>query len=397
MVKVFQVGGSVRDEILGSTPKDRDYVVVNGSEKELIKAGYKRVGKNFPVFLHPTTKEEYALARTEKKEGLGHRGFSTDTSKGITLEEDLARRDFTINAIAKDSTGKIFDPFGGLQDIERKTLRHITDAFREDPLRVLRGARFSATLGFKIAEETQILMLDMVNSGELKSLPVERIERELRLAIAGHRPHYFFETLKKCKAIPQLLPELDLPQLYNSDDPIFQALKHFEGQGRMAEERFIVFLSRAGNYGLQKNGKKTQIETLIKRLKLNRRTAETYTMYRDFNQKIMNYASLGEQDVLHLFEEMDTFRRPEKLTRLLKILRYIIEPAISSNHVKKLTSFFMEALSETSKLSARTFFTNEEIARTDYSTISQTLRVEREKKIRETIIKNRIGLKSVDE
>tara|TARA_Y100001936_G_scaffold241132_1_gene276502 strand:- start:490 stop:1683 length:1194 start_codon:yes stop_codon:yes gene_type:complete len=397
MVKVFQVGGSVRDEILGSAPKDRDYVVVNGSEKELIKAGYKRVGKNFPVFLHPTTKEEYALARTEKKEGLGHRGFSTDTSKGITLEEDLARRDFTINAIAKDSTGKIFDPFGGLQDIERKTLRHITDAFREDPLRVLRGARFSATLGFKIAEETQILMLDMVKSGELKSLPVERIERELRLAIAGHRPHYFFETLKKCKAIPQLLPELDLPQLYNSDDPIFQALKHFEGQGRMAEERFIVFLSRAGNYGLQKNGKKTQIETLIKRLKLNRRTAETYTMYRDFNQKIMNYASLGEQDVLRLFEEMDTFRRPEKLTRLLKILRYIIEPAISSNHVKKLTSFFMEALSETSKLSARTFFTNEEIARTDYSTISQTLRVEREKKIRETIIKNRIGLKSVDE
>ena len=397
MVKVFQVGGSVRDEILGSAPKDRDYVVVNGSEKELIKAGYKRVGKNFPVFLHPTTKEEYALARTEKKEGLGHRGFSTDTSKGITLEEDLARRDFTINAIAKDSTGKIFDPFGGLQDIERKTLRHITDAFREDPLRVLRGARFSATLGFKIAEETQILMLDMVNSGELKSLPVERIERELRLAIAGHRPHYFFETLKKCKAIPQLLPELDLPQLYNSDDPIFQALKHFEGQGRMAEERFIVFLSRAGNYGLQKNGKKTQIETLIKRLKLNRRTAETYTMYRDFNQKIMNYASLGEQDVLRLFEEMDTFRRPEKLTRLLKILRYIIEPAISSNHVKKLTSFFMEALSETSKLSARTFFTTEEIAKTDYSTISQTLRVEREKKIRETIIKNRIGLKSVDE
>ena len=397
MVKVFQVGGSVRDEILGSTPKDRDYVVVNGSEKELIKAGYKRVGKNFPVFLHPTTKEEYALARTEKKEGLGHRGFSTDTSKGITLEEDLARRDFTINAIAKDSTGKIFDPFGGLQDIERKTLRHITDAFREDPLRVLRGARFSATLGFKIAEETQILMLDMVKSGELKSLPVERIERELRLAIAGHRPHYFFETLKKCKAIPQLLPELDLPQLYNSDDPIFQALKHFEGQGRMAEERFIVFLSRAGNYGLQKNGKKTQIETLIKRLKLNRRTAETYTMYRDFNQKIMNYASLGEQDVLRLFEEMDTFRRPEKLTRLLKILRYIIEPAISSNHVKKLTSFFMEALSETSKLSARTFFTTEEIAKTDYSTISQTLRVEREKKIRETIIKNRIGLKSVDE
>ena len=397
MVKVFQVGGSVRDEILGSAPKDRDYVVVNGSEKELIKAGYKRVGKNFPVFLHPTTKEEYALARTEKKEGLGHRGFSTDTSKGITLEEDLARRDFTINAIAKDSTGTIFDPFGGLQDIERKTLRHITDAFREDPLRVLRGARFSATLGFKIAEETQILMLDMVKSGELKSLPVERIERELRLAIAGHRPHYFFETLKKCKAIPQLLPELDLPQLYNSDDPIFQALKHFEGQGRMAEERFIVFLSRAGNYGLQKNGKKTQIETLIKRLKLNRRTAETYTMYRDFNQKIMNYASLGEQDVLRLFEEMDTFRRPEKLTRLLKILRYIIEPAMSSNHVKKLTSFFMEALSETSKLSARTFFTNEEIARTDYSTISQTLRVEREKKIRETIIKNRIGLKSVDE
>ena len=154
MMEVFQVGGSVRDEILGSAPKDRDYVVVNGSEKELIDAGYKRVGKNFPVFLHPTTKEEYALARTEKKEGLGHKGFSTDTSKGVTLEEDLARRDFTINAIAKDSTGKIFDPFGGMEDIERKTLRHVIEAFRDDPLRVLRGARFSASLGFKIAEET---------------------------------------------------------------------------------------------------------------------------------------------------------------------------------------------------------------------------------------------------
>ena len=397
MMEVFQVGGSVRYEILGSVPKDRDYVVINGSEKELIDAGYKRVGKNFPVFLHPTTKEDYALARTEKKEGLGHKGFSTDTSKGITLEEDLARRDFTINAIAKDSTGTIFDPFGGLQDIERKTLRHITDAFREDPLRVLRGARFSATLGFKITEETQILMLDMVKSGELKSLSAERIERELRLAIAGDYPNYFFETLKKCEAIPQLLPELDLPQLYNADDPIFQSLKHFEGQDRMAEERFIVFLTRAGNYGLQKNGEKTQIENLIKRLKLNRRTAETYAMYRDFNKKIMNYASLGEQDVLHLFEEMDTFRRPEKLTRLLKILGHIIEPAESSNHIKRLTSFFMEALSETSKLSARSFFTNEEIAKTDYSTISQTLRIEREKKIRETIIEYRTGLKSGDE
>ena len=397
MVKVFQVGGSVRDEILGSAPKDRDYVVVNGSEKELIKAGYKRVGKNFPVFLHPTTKEEYALARTEKKEGLGHRGFSTDTSKGITLEEDLARRDFTINAIAKDSTGKIFDPFGGLQDIERKTLRHITDAFRDDPLRVLRGARFSATLGFKIAEETHGLMLDMVKSGELKSLSVERIERELRLAIAGRQPNYFFETLKKCEAISQLFPELDLPQLYNADDPIFQALSNFQERDRMAEERFIVFLTRSGNYGLHKNGEKIQITNLIERLKLNRRTAETYAMYRDFNEKIVNYAHLNEQDILHLFEEMDAFRRPETFTRLLEILGHIIEPVKSSNHVKELTKFFMKALSETSKLSARSFFTNEEITKTHYSTISKRLRTERAKKIRETIIKHRAGLKSVDE
>ena len=240
-------------------------------------------------------------------------------------------------------------------------------------------------------------MLDMVKSGELKSLSVERIERELRLAIAGHHPNYFFETLKKCEAIPQLLPELDLPQLYNADDPIFQSLKHFEGQDRMAEERFIVFLTRAGNYGLQKNGEKTQIENLIKRLKLNRRTAETYTMYRDFNEKIMNYASLGEQDILRLFEEMDTFRRPEKFTGLLKILGHVIEPAQSSSHIKKLTSFFMEALSKTSKLSARSFFTPEEIAKTDYTTITKTLRTERTKKIRETIIEYRTGLKSVDE
>ena len=395
-MEVFQVGGSVRDEILGGMPKDRDYVVINGSEKELIDAGYKRVGKNFPVFLHPVTKEEYALARTERKEGLGHTGFSTDVSKGITLEEDLARRDFTINAIAKDSTGKIFDPFGGMEDIERKTLRHITEAFRDDPLRVLRGARFSATLGFEIAEETRGLMLDMVESGELKSLSAERIERELRLAIAGRQPNLFFKTLKKCEAIPQLLPELDLPQLYDADDPIFRALKHFQGQDKVAEERFTVFLIRVGNYGLQKDIEKLHITRLIKRLKINKRTAETYALYRNFNEKIMNYASLGERDVIHLLEEMDTFRRPEKFTRLLNILGHIIETPRSSNHVKTLTNFFMEVLSETSKLSAKSFFTSEEIAKTHYSIINKKLKTERAKKIRQTITKYRTGIKSIN-
>ena len=391
-MEIFQVGGSVRDEILGSTPKDRDYVVINGSEKELIDAGYKRVGKTFPVFLHPTTKEEYALARTEKKDGLGHTGFSTDASKGITLEEDLARRDFTINAIAKDSNGKIFDPFGGIEDIKRKTLRHITEAFKEDPLRVLRGARFSATLGFKIAEETLSLMLDIVKSGELKSLSVERIERELRLAISGRQPSYFFETLKKCEAIPQLLPELDLPQLYDATDPIFQAMEFFQGQNQMAEERFTVFLSLAGQYQLQKDIEELQIINLIERLKVNKRTAETYALYRDFSEKIMNYASLGAQDVLHLFEDMDTFRRPENFKRLLNILGHIIEPNKSSDHMKRLNSFFMEALYETSNLSAKSFFTNEEIEKTHYSIISKRLKTERVKKIRQTIRKYRTGL-----
>mgnify|MGYP001345024453 CR=1 FL=1 len=234
----------------------------------------------------------------------------------------------------------------------------------------------------------------------LKSMKIQGLKNQvcdIGLWKYTRHPNYFFETLKKCEAIPQLLPELDLPQLHNADDPIFQALKHFAGQDRMAEERFTVFLTRAGNYGLLENGEKTQIKNLIERLKLNRRTAETYTMYLDFNEKIMNYASLGEQDILHLFEEMDTFRRPEKFTGLLKILGHVIEPDQSSSHIKKLTSFFMEALSKTSKLSARSFFTPEEIAKTDYSTISQRLRIERAKKIRETIIEYRTGLKSVDE
>ena len=371
----------MRDEIIGRTPKDKDWVVVNGSERELLDAGFKRVGKNFPVFLHPITKEEYALARTEKKEGLGHTGFLTNASEDITLEEDLARRDFTINAIAKDSSGKISDPFGGIKDLKRKTLRHITDAFREDPLRVLRGARFAATLGFKIANETQALMVDMVGSGELKSLSVERVERELRLAVTGHHPSYFFRTLKECDAMSQLLPELDLPQLLNKNDPVFAALKTFEGQDDKREKQYRVFLTRAEDYGLEVNERDMRVTNLIRRLKVTKDTAVICRLYRDFHRQILDIMSFREQEVFDLFEKMDAFRRPEKLTSLLEIIEIPSKPPQLFNPTKHIVEFLNEALYETKQLTAKTFFSSQEVSREHHSVITSKLKHERIKVI----------------
>ncbi|WOJ92957.1 multifunctional CCA addition/repair protein [Congregibacter variabilis] len=212
-MKTYLVGGAVRDELLAYPVKERDWVVVGATPQELLDLGYTQVGKDFPVFLHPQSKEEYALARTERKKGHGYTGFETHYDPNVTLEDDLKRRDLTINAIAKDTDGTLIDPYGGAKDLESRLLRHVSDAFLEDPLRVLRVARFAARyahLGFAVADETLALMTNIVAQGELAYLPPERIWVETERALRERDPQVFIQVLRQCGALKALLPEVDV-------------------------------------------------------------------------------------------------------------------------------------------------------------------------------------------
>ena len=260
-MKTYIVGGSIRDRLLGIPVNDNDYVVVGSSIEQMLEAGYLQIGTDFPVFLHPKSHQEYALARSERKSGKGYKGFEVQFDPGVTLEEDLYRRDLSINAIAQDKDGNIIDPYGGKEDLENKILRHVSPHFREDPLRVLRLARFAAklnNLGFTVAPETQIFLREMVDSGELKELTPERVWTETVKALNTQNPATYFLTLKNCGALKQLFPEIDAlfglgqPRKWHpeidvgvhvmqvlqaacdlSDDPIvrFAALTHDFGKG----------------------------------------------------------------------------------------------------------------------------------------------------------------------
>ena len=211
-MQVYLVGGAVRDERLGLPVRERDWCVVGATPDELINDGYKQVGKDFPVFLHPESREEYALARTERKTAAGYRGFAFDTSASVTIEEDLSRRDLTINALALDTNGELIDPFGGLQDIENRLIRHVSDAFVEDPVRILRAAKFAARfadLGFRIAPQTRDLMRQMVADGEADALVPDRVWKETEAALVGPNPRLYFEALRSCGALRVVFPEVD--------------------------------------------------------------------------------------------------------------------------------------------------------------------------------------------
>ena len=211
-MQFYLVGGAVRDHLLGHPYHEKDYVVVGATPEQLLAQGFQPVGKDFPVFLHPETKDEYALARTERKSGHGYHGFEFHTDPSVTLEQDLIRRDLTINAMAMDNDGNVYDPYGGQQDLCNKVLRHVSDAFVEDPLRVLRIARFAAryhALGFVVAPETLLLMQELAESGELHALTPERVWKETSRALMEARADVYFETLRACGALKVLFPELD--------------------------------------------------------------------------------------------------------------------------------------------------------------------------------------------
>ena len=211
-MQVYLVGGAVRDHLLGHPYHEKDYVVVGATPAQMLDLGYQPVGKDFPVFLHPQTKEEYALARTERKSGTGYHGFEFHTDVSVTLEQDLIRRDLTINAMAMDDAGQVYDPYGGQQDLENRILRHVSDAFIEDPLRVLRIARFAArytSAGFVIADETLALMQRLTESGELNALTPERVWKETSRALSERHADVYFEVLRECGALKVLFPEID--------------------------------------------------------------------------------------------------------------------------------------------------------------------------------------------
>lgn len=239
-MKTYLVGGAVRDKLLGYPHHEHDWVVVGATPEEMLTAGFKPVGKDFPVFLHPQTNEEYALARTERKTGRGYHGFNFYCDSDVTLEQDLARRDLTINAIAQDAFGEIIDPYGGKRDLEQKVLRHVSPAFAEDPLRILRVARFAARyhhLGFRIAEETVELMRAIVDAGEVEHLVSERIWKETERALGESNPEIYFYTLQQCDAATRLFPDI------HSDALALRELERCSDRFSNLHVRFAVLCS----------------------------------------------------------------------------------------------------------------------------------------------------------
>jgi tRNA nucleotidyltransferase (CCA-adding enzyme) len=324
-MKIYLVGGAVRDKILGLPVNDKDYLVVGSTPDEMVKLGYKPIGKNFPVFLHPKTKEEYALARTERKIGKGYHGFKFYTSPDVTLEEDLKRRDITINAIAEDEDGNIYDPFNGKDDIENKIIRHVSDAFIEDPLRVLRVARFSALdEKFKIQPETLALMKKMVSSGELNSLSVERVVVEITKGLEGKNPDFMLHCLCKCGALNELLPGLN-PNLDSSRDFVNLGLAIKKAPKSLKAESKIIMLLLVPYFGkyYQSEADKGWIEQeiyLLKHLKISSLYLKIFNSIKNEELNLNNFLTLRAEDKLDCLLRLDFFRRPNIISEILNII-----------------------------------------------------------------------------
>lgn len=338
-MQVYCVGGAVRDELLGLSVKDKDYVVVGTTPQAMLDAGYKPVGKDFPVFLHPKTHEEYALARTERKTAKGYKGFTVHTAPDVTLEQDLSRRDFTMNAIAKDAAGKLIDPFNGATDIQAKVLRHVSDAFVEDPVRILRAARFLARFtDFTIAPETLTLMCQMVENGEVNALVAERVWQELAKGLMEAQPSRMFEVLRACGALQRILPEFDKlwgvpqpPQHHPEIDtgvhvmmvidyaakqnfslPVrFAALVHDLGKGTTPADilpRHIGHEARSVNL----------VKEVCKRLRVPNDCKELGVMVAKFHGKLHQALNMRPDTLLAFLMELDAIRQPDRFGDFLK-------------------------------------------------------------------------------
>ncbi|WP_417567631.1 multifunctional CCA tRNA nucleotidyl transferase/2'3'-cyclic phosphodiesterase/2'nucleotidase/phosphatase [Marinobacter sp.] len=314
-MQAYLVGGAVRDELLGLEVKDRDWVVVGATPEDMLAKGFKQVGADFPVFLHPETREEYALARTERKQGRGYHGFTVYSAPDVTLEEDLQRRDLTINAMAKTEDGALVDPFHGQTDIKARKLRHVSEAFAEDPLRVLRTARFAARfrpLGFTVCDQTMALMRKMVDEGEVDHLVPERVWQELQRALHERAPDGFFEVLRDSGALSVLIPELDSAEVFQ---PAMKALLCIhEEPDTSTEERFAALLSPLGE------------NAAIARAKALKASNDCQNLTRLATAFVPQLRKMDPQNpdgdaLLDLLDQADFWRRPERFTQLLSVIR----------------------------------------------------------------------------
>jgi len=339
-MEVYLVGGAVRDEQLGLAVKERDWCIVGATPDDLKRLGYKAVGNDFPVFLHPESGEEYALARTERKTGSGYHGFTFHTSPEVTIEEDLARRDLTINAMAMDPDGKLIDPCNGLADIQSRTLRHVSDAFAEDPVRILRAAKFAArfcSLGFHIADETMQLMNRMVVDGEADALVPERVWKETEAALAGPDPQVFFEVLRECAALAVVFPEIDalfgIPQPEKWHPEIdcgihaLMVLEQAAALSKDADVRFAALVHDLGKATTAKNvlpkhtGHEQRsvklVKSLSKRLQVPAAFRDLGCLAAEFHAHTHRAFELRSSTVLKVLSRADAFRRPERFEKFL--------------------------------------------------------------------------------
>jgi tRNA nucleotidyltransferase (CCA-adding enzyme) len=339
-MQVYLVGGAVRDRLLGREVKERDWVVVGATPGELEAAGYLPVGRDFPVFLHPQTREEHALARLERKIGPGYRGFTTEFSPSVTLEDDLRRRDLTINAMAEDDSGRIIDPHGGQRDLDARLLRHVSEAFVEDPVRILRVARFAARyapLGFQVADETLELMRRMVDGGEAASLVAERVWAETEKALGEPRPDVFIQVLRDCGALRVIYPELDalfgVPQPAQwhpeVDTGVHQllALRAAVRLDANVATRFAVLMHDLGkgvtpaeklpaHHGHEDAGV-ALVEQLCTRLRVPNHLRELAVITARYHTHVHRALELRPATVLKTLESCDAFRRPERFADML--------------------------------------------------------------------------------
>lgn len=338
-MKIYLVGGAVRDQLLNLPVKDRDWVVVGATPETLLQQGYQQVGKDFPVFLHPDTHEEYALARTERKSGSGYTGFTCYAAPDVTLEDDLQRRDLTINAIAYSAKGEYIDPYHGIDDIHAKLLRHVSDAFSEDPLRVLRVARFAARfapLGFTIAPETMSLMQEMTNSGELNALTAERVWKETEKALHSQAPQVYFEILHQCGALKILFPEINAlfgvpaPKKWHPEidtgihtmmvlamasrltDDIavrFSALCHDLGKGVTPVENWPHHHGH-GPAGVP------LVEALCQRYRIPNQIRDLAKLAAKYHDHLHRIERMRPSKIIRLFDAIDAWRKPERIDQL---------------------------------------------------------------------------------
>lgn len=297
-MEIYLVGGAVRDELLGKPVSERDWVVVGGTPEEMIAKGYQPVGKDFPVFLHPKTHEEYALARTERKTGKGYKGFHFYATPDVTLTEDLIRRDLTINAMAKHKiTGDIIDPHGGRDDLAKKIFRHVSPAFAEDPVRILRVARFACVLpDFQVDPSTNELMRHMVNSGEVDALVAERVWKELSRALCAENPLRFFDVLKNCDALVVLLPEF-------KDELDLFALKNAVKITTDGTIRFAALLHHLS---------RDEIQSICKRYRVPSEFSELALLISKFFENYLRLDPKDPEQLLFILKSVDAFRRPER-------------------------------------------------------------------------------------